>query len=213
MRRKSKDKTLDEILTYGYMPERFSTGYLELVRSALQVDPNVQTYDNESAKHKRPFRSPTGGIKDENALRFKAWVDRQLRAVGRDIQAYLNARDGNGPSPIGVPDNLRREIAREIERKTELKCKSGNCGKYISWQWKHCAWCGKEIVDASVQGQSRSGSDGQQTGSSSEPETAAHIELLVLGAAGQDPDGESGGSAGQRADGEEGNSSESRQPE
>lgn len=145
MRRKSHEKTEAEIEASGYMPDRFTSGYLELVRVGLQQDIRGQGFDNESKKPKKPYREDGGGLKDEQALRFKAWVDRQLRAVGRDIQAYLNVRDGSGPSPIAVPSGARREIARELERKTELKCSSGTCGKYISWQWSYCAWCGHEV--------------------------------------------------------------------
>lgn len=149
MRRKSKDKQELELETIGYMPERFITGYFELVRLGLQIDPKGQVFDNESSKAKRQHRTPAGGLKDERALRFKAWVDRQLRAIGRDVQAYLNARGGNGPSPIGLPDEVRREIAKELERKSELKCQGqGGCGKYISWQWTHCAWCGRKIISS-----------------------------------------------------------------
>ena len=144
MRRKSPRKCEMEADTVGYMPERFITGYFELVRLGLKVDPSAQTFDNESGNVKKKYRTPDGGLKDERALRFKAWVDRQLRAIGRDVQAYLNAREGVGNSPVNVSDALRREIAKELERKTELKCRS--CGNYISWQWTHCAWCGHLIV-------------------------------------------------------------------
>jgi hypothetical protein len=147
MRRKTREKTEFEWETVGYMPERFITAYYELVRVGLQIGPRVQDEYNESANVKRKFVSHTGGLKDEKALRFKAWVDRQLRAIGRDVQAYLNVRDGSGPSPIAVPTPMRREIAKELERKTELKCKG--CGKYVSWQWAHCAWCGRKIISDS----------------------------------------------------------------
>jgi hypothetical protein len=149
MRRKSHEKTESELEAVGYMPDRFVSGYLELVRVGMQTGPSNQTYDNETKQAKKPYREHAGGLKDEKALRFKAWVDRQLRAIGRDVQAYLNVRDGTGPSPINVPPGTRREIARELERKTELKCPSGSCGKYISWQWTHCAWCGHRIVKTS----------------------------------------------------------------
>lgn len=167
MRKKGKEKTLDEILTYGYMPERFTTGYLELVRLALKTDPSAQVFDNESTSVKKKYHSHAGGLKDEAALRFKAWVDRQLRAIGRDMQAYLNARDSTGPSPIGMSHETRREIAKELERKTELKCHG--CGKYISWQWTHCAWCGRKILsDTQIQDQGIR-SDGESGGGTSEP--------------------------------------------
>lgn len=155
MRQKSKTKTLDEILTYGYMPERFTTGYLELVRLGLKTEPSAQTFDNESKSVKKKYRTPDGGLKDEEALRFKAWVDRQLRAIGRDVQAYLNAREGKSriitvASAKGGADEgarlLGHEIAKEMEKKAELKCKSPECKQYISWQWTHCAWCGRKIV-------------------------------------------------------------------
>lgn len=149
VRKKSHEKTQAEIDATGYMPDRFISGYLELVRVGLQLDIRGQSFDNQSAKPKRPFRTDSGGLKDEKALRFKAWVDRQLRAIGRDIQAYLNVRDGTGPSPIAVPPATRRQIARELEQQTELQCRNTDCGKYVSWQWIHCAWCGIKIVKTS----------------------------------------------------------------
>ena len=156
----------------GYMPERFIAGYFELVRLGLKIDPSGQVFDNETGSVKKKYHQHAGGLKDEPALRFKAWVDRQLRAIGRDMQAYLNARDSSGPSPIGMSREARREIAKELERKTELKCKG--CGKYISWQWTHCAWCGRQIVsrDGTQVQESRTGSDGQSGGGSSEQKTA-----------------------------------------
>ena len=144
MRRKSADKQEIEKDTIGYMPERFSTGYFQLVRLGLNVDPHAQVFDNESSTQKKKYHTHGGGLRDEPALRFKAWVDRQLRAIGRDIQAYLNARDSSGPSPIGLSQEARRLIARDLERKTELKCRG--CQKYVSWQWRHCPWCGKELI-------------------------------------------------------------------
>lgn len=146
MRRKSKEKIEFELATIGYMPERFITAYFELTRLGLQIDPRVQGEYNESAKAKRPHQSHSGGLKDEKALRFKAWVDRQLRAIGRDMQAYLNAKEGIGPSPIGISDKLKRKIAKDLEQGTELKCSNVDCRKYISWQWIHCAWCGHRIT-------------------------------------------------------------------
>ena len=141
MRRKSHEKTEGEIEASGYMPDRFTSSYLELVRVGMQQDIRGQQFDNQSKRPKRVFREDGGGLKDERALRFKAWVDRQLRAIGRDIQAYLNVRDGSGPSPIDVPPATRRQIARQLEQQTELQCKG--CDKYVSWQWLFCAWCGK----------------------------------------------------------------------
>lgn len=146
MRQKSHEKTKAELEAVGYMPDRFISGYLELVRVGMQTDIRGQQFDNQSRKPKKPYREDGGGLKDERALRFKAWVDRQLRAIGRDIQAYLNVRDGTGPSPIDVPPATRRQIARELEKQTELQCRNKDCGKYVSWQWTHCAWCGIKIA-------------------------------------------------------------------
>lgn len=198
MRRKTQDKTSLEADTVGYMPERFITGYFELVRLGLKADPSGQVFDNESTSVKKKYHQHTGGLKDEAALRFKAWVDRQLRAIGRDVQAYLNARGGDGPSPIGMSSALRREVARDLERKTELKCHG--CGKYISWQWAHCAWCGKEIHGEKIQDQ-RDRSYREQVGGSSESPFAADYH-------GRFPDGEDsvredGDEAGRHAPSEE----------
>lgn len=146
MRKKSHEKTQAEIEASGYMPDRFVSGYLELVRVGLQQDVRGQSFDNQSKKPKRPYREDGGGLKDEKALRFKAWVDRQLRAVGRDIQAYLNVRDGTGPSPIDIPPATRRQIARQLEQQTELHCRNAECEKYVSWQWEYCAWCGQRVT-------------------------------------------------------------------
>ena len=175
MARKSRDKTELEADAVGYMPERFITGYFELVRMGLKVGPQGQVYDNESANVKKKYHTPAGGLRDEAALRFKAWVDRQLRAIGRDVQAYLNARDGAGPSPIGMSNAARREIARELERKTELKCQSKECGKYISWQWSYCAWCGRKILNDSTVQEQRQGGDSNVVagGGTGEPTAAA----------------------------------------
>lgn len=195
MRRKTRDKTTLEADTVGYMPERFIAGYFELVRLGLKTDPSAQVFDNEAGTVKKKYHQHAGGLKDENALRFKAWVDRQLRAIGRDIQAYLNARDSQGPSPIGMSDAQRREIARELERKTELKCApgKGGCGNYVSWQWAFCAWCGRKVEGGKeVQGQG-DGSDGQQGGSEGQPTLAAY-RLEPTSAARQDPPREDGGS-------------------
>jgi hypothetical protein len=145
VRRKSTDKQEVEADAIGYMPERFTAGYFELVRLGLATDPHGQVFDNEASSPKRKYHQHAGGLRDEPALRFKAWVDRQLRAIGRDIQAYLNARDSTGPSPIGMSDSQRKQIAHELERKTELKCHG--CGKYVSWQWSFCAWCGHVVLE------------------------------------------------------------------
>lgn len=153
VRRKSHEKTEGEIEASGYMPDRFTSSYLELVRVGLRQDIQGQNFNNQSKKPKRPFREDSGGLKDERALRFKAWVDRQLRAIGRDIQAYLNVRDGSGPSPVDVPPATRRQIARELERQTELQCRNEECGKYVSWQWSYCAWCGREVKRPLPEGQ------------------------------------------------------------
>lgn len=205
MVRKSKDKTRHEADTVGYMPERFVEGYFELVRLGLQVDPHGQVFDNESGSPKKKYQSHSGGLKDEAALRFKAWVDRQLRAIGRDVQAYLNARDSRGPSPIGMDDTQRRQIARELERKTELKCH--DCGNYVSWQWAFCAWCGKEVKGGKEVSKQGDGGDGQSGGSTSESTPAAHREQQLPGQAGEDASGENGREAGPdtpRADGDSG---------
>lgn len=170
MRRKSKEKTIHEADTVGYMPERFIAGYFELVRLGLQTDPHAQRFDTEGGVAKKKYHAHAGGLRDEAALRFKAWVDRQLRAIGRDVQAYLNARDSRGPSPIGMSTSQRHEIARELERKTELKCHG--CGKYISWQWGFCAWCGRTVHRKDENGKEVSdqgnGSDGRPVGSTGE---------------------------------------------
>jgi hypothetical protein len=151
MRRKSKEKTEFEWETIGYMPERFITSYFELVRVGLHMAPSVRDEYNESANVRRKFVTHAGGLKDEKALRFKAWVDRQLRAIGRDVQAYLNAREGVSRIVTGMDGEEQRllghEIAKEMERKSELKCRG--CGKYVSWQWTFCAWCGGKVVGGS----------------------------------------------------------------
>lgn len=191
MVRKSRDKTALEADTVGYMPERFIAGYFELVRLGLKIDPSAQQFDNEASKPKKKYRTPDGGLRDEKALRFKAWVDRQLRAIGRDVQAYLNARDSKGPSPIGMSSKQRREIARELERKTELRCH--RCDKYVSWQWAFCAWCGKDI-HAEVQEQGNR-SDGEQGGGEGQPQITAHSVHLTPWREGEDPTREDGGEA------------------
>lgn len=145
VRKKSHEKTQAEIDASGYMPDRFVSAYLELTRVGMQQDIRGQSFDNQSKKPKKPYREDGGGLKDERALRFKAWVDRQLRAIGRDVQAYLNARDGSGPSPIAIPPATRRQIARQLEQQTELHCRNKDCEKYVSWQWTYCAWCGHSV--------------------------------------------------------------------
>ena len=195
MRRKSKDKVQHEADTIGYMPERFIEGYFELVRLGLATDPHGQQFDQEGSAPKKRFHQHAGGLRDEAALRFKAWVDRQLRAIGRDMQAYLNARDTRGPSPIGMSSAQRREIARDLERKTELKCHG--CGKYISWQWAHCAWCGKEVHGSAVQ-DAGNGSNSGSSGSSGESAPTAHLRLWQPG--GEDAPREDGGEAGPNAE-------------
>jgi len=159
MRRKSKEKQEIEADVIGYMPERFIAGYFELVRLGLATDPHGQSFSNEGSAPKRKYYQHAGGLRDEAALRFKAWVDRQLRAIGRDLQAYLNARDGRGPSPVGMSDVQRREIARELERQIELKCApgKGGCGNYVSWQWTFCAWCGRKVEGGKATSKPRTG--------------------------------------------------------
>ncbi|AZS06637.1 hypothetical protein SEA_JACOREN57_60 [Mycobacterium phage JacoRen57] len=196
MRRKSKDKQELEYDSIGYMPERFIAGYFELVRLGLATHPSAQQFDNESGVPKRRYHQHSGGLRDEAALRFKAWVDRQLRAIGRDVQAYLNARDSSGPSPVGMSMAQRRAIARELERKTELKCHE--CGKYISWQWMHCAWCGRKVLNgATVQGQ-QSGDHREQGGSASQPEASVDRQQQPSRGEGTDTPGEDGVGARRR---------------
>lgn len=210
MRRKSKDKTQLEANSVGYMPERFIAGYFELVRLGLKIDPSVQIFNNESSAVKKKYYQHDGGLRDEPALRFKAWVDRQLRAIGRDMQAYLNARESDGPSPIGMSHEQRREIAKELERKTELQCK--DCGNYISWQWAHCAWCGRKIYASEVQeqgtrgnGQSGGGKGKSKTPADYQPEPSRRTRLHVTrkdGAkAGRDDESEASTDSGPRLKG------------
>lgn len=206
MRRKTADKTTLEADTVGYMPERFITGYFELVRLGLKVDPSGQVFNNESTSVKKKYHQHAGGLKDEAALRFKAWVDRQLRAIGRDMQAYLNARDSTGPNPIGMSHEARREIAKELERKTELKCKG--CGKYISWQWSHCAWCGRKILSEEIQEQGPR-SDGGQGGGAGQPQITAHRVTITSGREGiylTREDGDEAGRDSESQDGDDANS-------
>lgn len=142
MRRKNAEHIAEELEALGFMPERFITGYLELVREGMAVSQQAARYDEHvAAQVKKRFHTHGGGLKDEEALRFKAWVDRQLRAIGRDVQAYLNAKHGTFENPQERRE--ARKVAKDIERRTELKCKG--CAKYVSWQWSHCAWCGKEL--------------------------------------------------------------------
>ena len=186
MRRKSKDKQEIETDAIGYMPERFIAGYYELVRLGLAVDPHGQQFDNESSAPKKKYHTHDGGLRDEAALRFKAWVDRQLRAIGRDVQAYLNARDGKGPSPVGMSDSQRREIARELEQQVELKCAPGRggCGNYVSWQWAFCAWCGKKVEGGKKVSRQERGSNRRPSSGSSEPKAAADREQQLPGGTG-----------------------------
>lgn len=198
MRRKSTSKQEIERDTIGYMPERFSTGYFQLVRLGLNVDPHAQVFDNESSTQKKKYHTHGGGLRDESALRFKAWVDRQLRAIGRDIQAYLNARDSSGPSPIGMSPEARRAIARDLERKTELKCRG--CQKYVSWQWRHCPWCGRELIHGEAVPDR---SDDESGGSTSEPQIAVGPLFQLSRRTRTDSDGADGAEARSDDDGEE----------
>lgn len=166
VRRKNATKREEELKCIGYLPERFTTGYFELVRLGLQIDPAGQQYqDNGSPPKGRRFITHSGGMRDEQALRVKAWIDRQLRAVGRDIQAYLGARAGVGftvPGGSGADDTRRmgREIAREIEQRIELKCTNQACLRYVSWQWSFCAWCGHTVGNAPSVATAEGGSSG-----------------------------------------------------
>ncbi|UOW93138.1 hypothetical protein SEA_NOSHOW_71 [Mycobacterium phage NoShow] len=184
MRRKSKEKREVEADAIGYMPERFIAGYYELVRLGLATDPHGQQFDNEASAPKKKYHTHAGGLRDEAALRFKAWVDRQLRAIGRDVQAYLNARDGRGPSPVGMDDAQRRAIARELEQQIELKCHG--CGQYVSWQWTFCAWCGRKVEGGKKVSGQKSGRDGGQGNSTGQPEAAADRQPESSGGAGDD---------------------------
>ena len=189
----------------GYMPERFTAGYYELVRLSLQTDPHGQVFDGPNAGVvKKKYHQHGGGLRDEAALRFKAWVDRQLRAIGRDVQAYLNARDSTGPSPIGMSQGQRREIARELEQQVELKCAPGRggCGNYVSWQWAFCAWCGKKVEGGKKnQASEGDGRDGIQVGSAGQPQAAADCEQQSSGGARLHVAREDGAATGQNASG------------
>lgn len=180
-----------EVDAVGYMPERFIAGYYELVRLGLAVDPHGQQFDSESKAPKRKYHTHDGGLRDEAALRFKAWVDRQLRAIGRDVQAYLNARDGRGPSPVGMSSTQRREIARELERQAELRCHG--CGQYVSWQWVFCAWCGKEVKGGKKVSGQQYGDNRRPGSSTSEPKAPVDSVELSSGGERLDADGEDGG--------------------
>ena len=193
--------------TIGYMPERFITGYFELTRLGLKIDPGAQQFDNESGNVKKKFHQHPGGLKDEAALRFKAWVDRQLRAIGRDMQAYLNARDSTGPSPVGLSSRERHRVAREMERQSELRCKSSTCDRYVSWQWFFCAWCGQRlregVIDEQVLSQRQSnGRYVKQGGVTSQSEASAGGLEHVPGRARYDTDGADGSEAGRDLPGE-----------
>jgi hypothetical protein len=194
VRRKSKDKTQLEADSVGYMPERFITGYFELVKLGLKIEPSAQIFDSESTQPKKKYYQHDGGLKDEAALRFKAWVDRQLRAIGRDIQAYLNARDSKGPSPIGMSHKERKEIAKQLEEEIELTCP--DCLRYASWQWAFCAWCGKKLNHEPAAKRIANGRYRKQAGGSSEPEAAADNQQQPSGGTGLHPVGENGDEAG-----------------
>lgn len=201
MRRKSSGKQEIEADIIGYLPERFCAGYFELVRCGLAVDPHAQVFDNESSTQKKKYHTHGGGLRDEEALRFKAWVDRQLRAIGRDVQAYLNARNSRGPSPIGMSPEQRHLIAKDLIRKTELKCKG--CAKYVSWQWRHCPWCGKELIHGEARQAEPSRHHSESIGSTSESPFAVGDRSGLSGSTGNDTPREDGAEAGRDDGGED----------
>lgn len=142
MRRKNAEHIAEELEALGFMPERFITAYLEIVRVGMAVSVQAAKYDEHvAAAVKKRFHEHAGGLKDENTLRFKAWIDRRLREIGRDMQVYLNAKHGTFETP--AQKRAARRVAKEMEKGVELKCKY--CEKYVSWQWRFCSWCGKEL--------------------------------------------------------------------
>ena len=199
MRRKSADKQEIERDVIGYLPERFSAGYFELVRLGLKVDPHAQVFDNESSTQKKKYHQHAGGLKDEGALRFKAWVDRQIRAIGRDIQAYLNARGGSGPSPIGLTHEERLKIAKQLENEIELKCPG--CDRYASWQWSFCAWCGKGLNTNGETRRTATGRYRRSDRSTQQSQAATDHEQLISGRAGIDTPREDGAETGRDSQG------------
>lgn len=61
------------------------------------------------------------------AMDYKKMVDRKLRALGREIEYWLESR--------GVE-------RAEVEKRHGLRC--GGCGRFMEGGWKWCAWCGKK---------------------------------------------------------------------
>lgn len=148
MRRKNASHIAEELEALGFMPERFITAYLEIVRTGMAVSSQAAKYDEHvAAQVKKRFHEHAGGLKDENTLRFKAWIDRRLREIGRDMQVYLNAKHGTFETPS--QKRAARRVAKEMEKGVELKCKY--CEKYVSWQWLYCSWCGKELDNGGEQ--------------------------------------------------------------
>lgn len=149
MRRKGPEKIAEELDALGFMPERFITAYLELVRSGMNVSVGAAKYDEHvAAAVKKRFHEHAGGLRDEKMLRFKAWIDRRLREIGRDMQVYLNAREevvAANKDATPAMKRAARRIAKELEKGVELKCTNEDCKKYVSWQWAFCAWCGREV--------------------------------------------------------------------
>jgi hypothetical protein len=114
----------------GYTPSRFVTAYHELISSCmLMASSGDQEPNTRIATPKRKYSTHTGGLRDEASMRFKAWVDRELRVLARDMEAFIHAR------------GAEREYMRA---RADLKCKG--CGKYVQWHWHFCAWCGHVMV-------------------------------------------------------------------
>lgn len=110
------------------MPELFVARYAELVEMAVGTvmggvvgDPNMPKGPPD-----RPTNAYGGVIRDAVAHRYRQAVDGRLRALSRDIRAFI------------VTSSAERTV---MMKQSALKCAS--CAKFVDHEWRHCAWCGK----------------------------------------------------------------------
>lgn len=119
--------------TYRLMPRLFVERYAELAHLGLGTPMNGRGPDRAGSGSglDRPTMAYGGVIRDAVAVTYRQAVDGRLRALSRDVRAFLTT------SP-----RERRGIVERVTRKCS------GCGKYVDDDWRHCAWCGcKQKVD------------------------------------------------------------------
>lgn len=113
----------------GMMPESFLVAYQSLVDTGMNIHTKGQALDDIGhGKVSSQFVTDAGGLKSEKAQEYRRVINRKLRKVGRDINAFIES-DGEGKTELLALGNF--------------KC--AGCGRFTDKEFSFCPWCGANL--------------------------------------------------------------------